>query len=141
MQVKAQMYISASVNDIFEAFADPVKIAKFWFDGGSSARWAAGETIQLISKTYNASIPIKVIEAEGNHIKYTWGESAGAREVDITIESHGDKSLVVVVERGFVDGDIYNMLRNKGGWVNMLTCLKAYLEDGITTLHSALVED
>jgi hypothetical protein len=51
---------------------------------------------------------------------------------------------VEVNEEGFDehDGDLIpKLVGNKEGWVYALTCLKGYLEYGITQLRAALVKD
>jgi len=135
-----KMNISKQAHDVFEAFVDPSKIGNFWFSS-SSERWEAGETITLKYDEYNAQVEIEIVEIEDDYkIVFIGGED---HRVTITLQPLNDESTVVeVVEEGFSEEDeqvIAKMLDNKEGWVYMLTCLKGYLEHGVS-LRASLVK-
>jgi uncharacterized protein YndB with AHSA1/START domain len=146
--------VNRSAEDVFEAFVDPVKIGNFWFSS-SSERWSAGRAITLRYDEYNAEGAIRVLEIETNRkIVFRWGADGGGEGHVVTItltesksgnaDNAGDVSTVVTVdETGFDERDeqlLPLMLDNKEGWVYALTCLKAYLEFGVTHLRAGLVK-
>jgi uncharacterized protein YndB with AHSA1/START domain len=143
--------INRPAEDVFEAFIDPAKIGNFWFSS-SSERWASGRTITLRYDEYNAEGDIRVLEMETNRkIIFRWGAEVDGvgHVVIITLEESGTgvageaSTVVSVEEAGFDECDdqlLPLMLDNKEGWVYALTCLKAYLEFGVTRLRSGLVK-
>jgi uncharacterized protein YndB with AHSA1/START domain len=136
-----KMKILKPANELFEAFVDPSKIGNFWFSS-SSKRWEQGKTITLRYDEYDAEGDIKVIEIVVNKkIVFEWGEG---HLVTITLsESNNASTIIEVNEEGFNENNdqlISILLDNKEGWVYALTCLKGYLEFGITKLRAGLVK-
>lgn len=140
----SNMKIYKPAHEVFEAFVDPAKIGNFWFSS-SSARWELGKTIKLRYEEYDADGEITVTEIV-NHEKivFEWNYGEDVHTVTIMLtEPEAGSTVVEIVEEGFKDsgeGWIELLIGNKEGWVYMLTCLKAYMEFGITTLRAALVK-
>ncbi|MFB7141085.1 SRPBCC domain-containing protein [Gottfriedia sp. NPDC056225] len=131
-------------EDIFEAIVDPAKIGNFWFSS-SSERWEEGKVITLKYDLYNAEGKIKIIEVEANKkIAFAWGPTDEGNIVTITLnEQDQDSTVIEVVEEGFNESDaqyVHHLIDNKEGWVFMLSCLKCYLEFGVTRLRGGLVK-
>ncbi|QKE73673.1 hypothetical protein HPK19_13035 [Arthrobacter citreus] len=131
-------------EDIFEAIVDPAKIGNFWFSS-SSERWEEGKVITLKYDLYNAEGKIKIIEVEANKkIVFAWGPTDEGNIVTITLnEQDQDSTVIEVVEEGFNESDaqyVHHLIDNKEGWVFMLSCLKCYLEFGVTKLRGGLVK-
>lgn len=138
------MKIFKPANEVFEAFVDPSKIGNFWFSS-SSERWEQGKAITLRYDEYNAEGVIKVLEIiENEKIVFSWGESEASHIVTITLKESAEMSTIVEVEEeGFKEDApelIAHLIDNKEGWVYMLSCLKGYLEYGVTGLRAALVK-
>jgi len=138
-----KMKILKPAHDVFEAIVDPAKIGNFWFSS-SSARWEPGKTIKLRYEEYNAEGEIAVTEIVDNKkIVFEWNYGEDVHTVTLTLtEPEPGSTIVEIVEDGFKengDGWIALLVGNKEGWVYMLTCLKGYLEHGITTLRAGLV--
>ncbi|WP_342431551.1 SRPBCC family protein [Neobacillus sp. FSL H8-0543] len=134
-----KLKILKPTNDVFEAFVDPSKIGKFWFSS-SSERWEQGKKITLKYDEYDYQGDIEVLEIELNK-KIVFNGNGNI--VTITLEEADNSSTIIeVIEEGFKEDDeelISHILDNKEGWVYMLTCLKGYLEYGVT-LRGALVK-
>ncbi len=131
-------------SDVFEAFVDPAKIGNFWFTS-SSERWEQGKTVTLKYDEYNAQVDIEVMAVEINKkIVFRWGANGEGHIVTISLKELGNSSThIEVTEEGFKENDddlVSQMIDNKEGWVYMLTCLKGYLEFGITELRSGIVK-
>ncbi|MGZ4159503.1 MAG: SRPBCC family protein [Neobacillus sp.] len=136
--------IAKPTHEVFEAIVDPVKISNYWFSS-ASARWEQGKTITLRYDEYNAKVEIKVLEIEANKkIVFQWGASGEGNVVTITLnELDTTSTLIEVNEEGFDESDdnlLATLLDNKEGWVYMLTCLKGYLEFGVTNLRAGIVK-
>ncbi|CAG7651298.1 hypothetical protein PAESOLCIP111_06287 [Paenibacillus solanacearum] len=141
----SNMRIYKPAHEVFEAIVDPVQIGNFWFSS-SSARWEQGKTVTLKYDEYGAEGDIRVIEiVEDRKIVFEWDYGAAAHVVTMTLNEANDGSTVIEVnEEGFDETDehlIELLIGNKEGWVYMLTCLKAYLEFGVTTLRAGLVKE
>jgi len=76
-------------------------------------------------------------------IMFVWGEEHGqVTMVTITLEELQGETIITVVESGFNAHDpeiMAKMMGQKEGWVYMLTCLKGYLENGISSLRASLI--
>jgi len=142
--VTTKLKIKKPINEVFEAFVDPVKIGNFWFSS-SSERWKEGKLITLRYDEYGAEGTIKVLEVERNkRIVFSWGaESNEETIVIITLkELEQVGTIIEVSESGFNEEDteiVSKMLGQKEGWVYTLTCLKAYLENGVRNLRASLI--
>ncbi len=135
--------IHSAPREVYEAFADPQKIGNFWF-GASSGRWEPGtEVILTYPEMEGIAVPIRVTEMiPGEKIVYLWGEEAQERQVTISIHpaEDGGEVLVRVTEGPWPEefSALNEILQNKEGWVFMLTCLKAWLENGVSSLRMGI---
>ncbi|GIN86284.1 ATPase [Heyndrickxia sporothermodurans] len=138
-QITTKFKIVKPASDVFEAIVDPQKMSNYWFSSGSG-RMAQGQTITWRYDEYNAEVDITVLEVEENKkIKFSWGETTVTM---IIKELDQMSSIIEVSESGFKEDDpelINKMLGQKEGWVYVLTCLKAYLENGINNLRASLI--
>ena len=143
-QVTTKFKINKPTNEVYEAIVDPVKIGNFWFSS-SSERWEQGKSVTLRYDEYGAKGVINVLEAvENKRIVFSWGgESDEETVVTITLKELDKTSTIIEVNESGLnedDPEIFNkMLGQKEGWVYMLTCLKGYLENGISDLRASLI--
>lgn len=145
MNNQTKITIHRPAADVFEAFVSPSEIGGFWFSS-SSARWEQGKLITLKYDEYGAQGDIRILElVEHRKIVFRWGDGDEGHVVTIVLKNANPTSTIVeVMEAGFDDTDdqiISDLLDNKEGWVYMLTCLKGYLEFGVTQLRASLVKD
>jgi uncharacterized protein YndB with AHSA1/START domain len=139
-----KMKILKPAHEIFEAIVDPVKIGNYWFTS-SSERWEAGKAITLRYEEYNAEGVMQVVEViENQKIVFQWGAPEEIHTITFILnEIDSSTTILEVNEEGFLQDDpqlLAKMLDNKEGWVYMLSCLKAYLETGMTTLRASLIK-
>ncbi|RNB84752.1 hypothetical protein EDM56_21560 [Brevibacillus fluminis] len=137
------MKIAKPATDVFEAFVNPENMAHYWFTSGSG-RWEQGKTITLRYEEYNAQLDITILEIEENKkIVYQWGGAGEQTVVTIAFDEAADATTIVdVSEDGWKENDpalLDKLLGNKEGWVYVLTCLKGFLEYGVS-LRGALVK-
>ncbi|SDQ79974.1 Uncharacterized conserved protein YndB, AHSA1/START domain [Virgibacillus subterraneus] len=143
-QVTTKMKIRKSVNEVFEAIVDPVKIGNYWFSS-SSERWEQGKSVTLRYDEYEAEGVINILEVEeSKKIVFSWGAEHGEESVvTITLKKLDDKSTIIeVTESGLREDDpeiVNKMIGQKEGWVYMLSCLKGYLEYGVKDLRASLI--
>ncbi|MEL4026715.1 SRPBCC family protein [Lysinibacillus endophyticus] len=136
-----KMSIFKSASEVFEAFVDPAKIGHFWFSS-SSERWEQGKTITLRYEEYDYQGQIRILQVVPNQ-KIVFDDETNHIVTIELIEQAPSHTIIEITEEGFQDNDpdlLEQLIDNKEGWVYMMTCLKAYLEFGITQLRSALVK-
>ncbi|MGB5946344.1 SRPBCC family protein [Paenisporosarcina sp.] len=143
IQVNTKLKIAKPVNEVFEALVDPTQMANYWFSSGSG-RLEQDKTITWRYEEYNAEVELTVVEIQDNKkIVFKWGAPGDEHVVTITLNELNHTTTVIEVnEKGWNESDedlINNLLGNKEGWVYMLTCLKAYLENGSSNLRAAIV--
>ena len=141
-QITTKLKIRKPAHEVYEAIVDPKKMANYWFSSGT-ARLEQGKTITWRYDEYNAEGVIHVLEVEENKkIVFSWGAYGQETVVTITCKMLDNSSTIIQVqEAGLKEDDpelINKMLGQKEGWVYMLTCLKAYLENEVTTLRASL---
>ncbi|KQU19448.1 hypothetical protein ASG65_23915 [Bacillus sp. Leaf13] len=142
-QVTTKFKILKPVNEVFEAIVDPEKMSNYWFSSGTG-RVERGKTITWRYDEYNAEGVINVLEVEEDKkIVFSWGGNGQETVVTITLKELDNTSTIIEVnELGFKEDDpeiINKMIGQKEGWVYMLTCLKGYLENGISNLRASLI--
>ncbi|MGX9136386.1 SRPBCC family protein [Rummeliibacillus sp. JY-2-4R] len=143
MQVTTKLKIAKPVNEVFEAIVDPQKMANYWFSSGSE-RVEKDKRITWKYDEYDAEVTVYVLEVEDNEkIIFKWGSQEEETVVTIAFtHSDNNNTIIEVTESGFKEGGtkiLNKMIGQKEGWVYMLTCLKAYLENGINNLRASLV--
>ena len=136
--ITTKMKINKLVSEVFEAIVDPEQMSGYWFSSGTS-RVEQGKTITWKYEEYGAEGDINVLLVnENKEIVFSWGETT----VKMTFLETDGSTIIEVTESGLKadDPEIVNkMLGQKEGWVYMLTCLKGYVENDITTLRASLV--
>ncbi|WP_410982344.1 SRPBCC family protein [Bacillus cereus] len=142
-QVTTKFKICKPANEIFEAIVDPEKMSNYWFSSGTE-RLEQDKTITWRYDEYNAEVVIRVLEIEENKkIVFSWGGYGEETVVTITLsELDHTSTMIEVNESGLKEDDpeiINKMMGQKEGWVYVLTCLKGYLENGISNLRASLI--
>ena len=140
--LKSKMKILKPVSEVFDAFVNPEKIGNFWFTT-SSCKWETGKTVTLTYDEYTAEFDIFIVETvPEKKIVFEWGSDDEKRTNTILFEALDDSSTVVTaLEEGWKENENLTdeLLKNKEGWVYMLVCLKAYLENDVNILRSGLI--
>ncbi|MBB4826748.1 uncharacterized protein YndB with AHSA1/START domain [Sporosarcina luteola] len=141
--IRTKMKIQKPAKDVFYAIVDPNQMSLYWFSSGTH-QMETGKTITWKYEEYNAEgkVHVKKLE-EARQIVFSWGEEGQETVVTFQLEELDDQATLVSVEEAGLRPDdphiLPKMLGQKEGWVYMLTCLKGYLENGITTLRASLV--
>ncbi len=138
--------IARPVEDVFEAVANPEKLSAFFTTGGAKGRIETGATVHWEFHDFPGAFPVRVVEVEKNRrIIFQWEASDTAAEpggeagryltqVTMRFEALEDgRTLVSIAEEGWrqTPEGLQSTLGNKGGWMQMLCCMKAWLEHGI----------
>lgn len=141
-EITSKMKLEKPANEVFDALVNPEKIGKFWFSS-SSGKIEEGKRIIWVYQEYNAEVPIRVVKVEENtKIVFTWGEGVDETTVTFFLREENGSTILEVTESGFNRNNpeiVRILLGQKEGWMYMLTCLKGYLENDISTLRGSLI--
>lgn len=137
MELKANvsLQINKSAAEVFQAIVTPEKMCSY-FTTTASAPMEAGSTVIWTWSDAGAECEVKVVEViENEKIVYKWsvmGTEGSTVEMTLKSESN-NRTFVNVVETGWpLDEKGAAMLAQQtGGWMNMLCCLKAFVEFNI----------
>lgn len=141
LRFKVHMKIQKPVAEVFDAVYDPKKLSGYFTSGGASAPLREGTTVEWTfadspESTY-PPFPVLVKRVEPNRrIVLEWAASDGAynTRVEMTFEPLGrSDTLVSISESGWrpTPAGQRSSYGNCGGWMQMLCCLKGYVQYGI----------
>jgi len=130
---EAEIRTTASPEQVYEAWADPEKIAQ-WFVDRAEGKAEPGGTITWFFDKFNYTIPYEVLHAEpGKRFTIRWnpppGMNAGIH--DVTITKEGGVTVMRMIESGFREGAAWDeeYEGTASGWHMALAVLKHYLEN------------
>jgi uncharacterized protein YndB with AHSA1/START domain len=138
--IKVALQIQKSVNEVFEAIVDPVKMSNYFISEGSG-RMETGKTIRWKFPEFDIEFPVKIGRIEKDkYISFTWEIDGKELLVELMLESKGADDTLVTITEGKRENNnegIKWLSGNTEGWANFLACLKAYLEYGINLRKGA----
>ena len=130
----ARMIVHCPALDVYEAFANPAIMTKFWFpkasgrlEEGREVKWYVGTDADAFE------IIVHVKAAQKPHLlQIQWGDGDSFTDVRWEFESKGESETVVrICESGFSGGQnevIQKALVSTGGFNQVITAAKALLE-------------
>ena len=144
MKTDFQVYmkILKPASEVYEAIVDPKKLSVY-FIGKSSGRMQEGSTVYWNFTEHPGDVPIEVTKLVPNElIRFNWNgdDFTYKTQVEITLKAiAADITLISISETGWKQDDkgTKSSYRNCGGWMNMICCLKAYIEYGINLRKGA----
>ena len=127
--VDVNMLVRRPAAEVYEAFADPDKIRRFWL-AGSSGRLETGAKVHWTFKVAGAEADVEVVEADpGRLLDLRWDDGQPLR---FTFEARGSKTLAGVRVTDFAgDEPAAVATETMSGFTLVLASLKVYLEHGI----------
>lgn len=134
LQVEVEKKISKPIHEVFEAIVDPEKMTNY-FISSASGRLEEGKTIIWKWDDVGAELPITVKKVDKNNfISFLWSASGVETTVEIKLKPLDETTTLIMVREDGWESD-ENGIKRYGqqthGWVDMVTCLQAYLEFGI----------
>ena len=130
---EAPMLIRKPVDEVFEAFINPVITKNFWFTKGSD-RLEVDKKITWEWEMYNISTTVVAKEIlRDQKIVFEWDNTTKTVEIHFK-ELDDDSTFVTITESGFSQkGDelIAAIKDSTGGFTTVLDGLKAFMEHRI----------
>ncbi len=126
--VEVDMLIRRPAREVWEAFADPDQIRRFWL-ARSTGRLETGAVVTWTFKIAGAETDVTVVEARpGELLDLRWG----SQPLWISFADRGDSTLVTVRVTEF-RGDTpgATAVETMSGFTLVLASLKMWLEHGI----------
>ncbi|WP_423410143.1 SRPBCC domain-containing protein [Heyndrickxia sp. MSNUG] len=144
LTVNVEKIISRDCDDVFEAIYNPAQMRHYFISSGSG-KLEAGKEVIWRWEDVGAELAIKVLQAdkERKTIEFHWDASGSETKVQIILEQAGKKTVVKIHETGWESNEegIQRYGQQIQGWVDMVTCMKAYLEFGINLRAGKVVEE
>lgn len=128
-EVDVDMLIRRPPREVWNAFADPDQIRRFWL-AESSGPLVTGAVVRWRFKVADAVTDVRVARAEpGELLDLRWDSE---QPLLITFRSRGDGTLVRIRVTDFPgDTPAANAVESMSGFTLVLASLKIYLEHGI----------
>lgn len=144
--------IAKPVREVFEAVVEPKQLSRYFTTGGAKGRLETGAVVTWDFHDFPGPFPVKVVKVEQDkEIVLLWEASEGVPEemgLDLgEIQGAGYDTEVRIAFTGLDDGGTMVSITESGwretaaglrasygnccGWMQMLACMKAYLEYGI----------
>jgi uncharacterized protein YndB with AHSA1/START domain len=130
--------IARPVADVFEAVVNPQQLSSYFTTGGASAPLAEGATVLWKFGDHPGEFPVRVSRLIRNErIEFSWDAEEGGYQTQVvmTFEPLTDGTTLVRVAEGFwreSPTGLKSSYLNCSGWTQMLCCLKAWAEHGIS---------
>ena len=141
-EIKTGIQIAKPAAEVYEAIADPDKMANYFIANGSGRLDGEKEVIWKFPE-FDMEFSVKGVNAKpGKFISFEWEGAPGMQTVvEIALEpaKHGTGTVMFVYERGPENNEagIKWLKSNSEGWANFSACLKAWLEYGINLRKGA----
>jgi len=128
--LRFDLRVKAAPRQVWEAWAEPAKIAQ-WFSDDARGDVRAGGTLTLIFRRFGMEIPYTVVEADPGRKLVLFGSLGGrSGTLEITIRAEGNETVLELMNSGFREGadwdEEYEGVRS--GWTIALQILRRYVE-------------
>jgi uncharacterized protein YndB with AHSA1/START domain len=130
-QMRIEVGIAADARKVWEAWADPARIAQ-WFVDEAEGEAKTGATVRWTFRDFGVAAPYEVKDAVPGE-RYALGGQLPGRPpflLEIRLERGGGETVVTLVNSGFLEGaqwdEEYEGIAS--GWALALRLLKEYVE-------------
>ncbi len=100
LEIKVALQIQKSVNEVFEAIVDPVKMSNY-FISKSTGRMEEGKEVKWQFPEFDMEFPVRVARIDKNkYISFNWDMDSVELLVEMTFSPKGrDSTLVTITEK------------------------------------------
>lgn len=137
-----QAKILQPIDEVFDSVYNPRKLSSYFTTGGASGAMDAGQTVIWEFDDFPGPFPVTIKEMKKNEkLSFYWPASDGAggdanykTTVEISFKAIDNSTTQVkIVETGWNEDEasLKAAVSNAQGWMQVICCLKAYVEYGI----------
>lgn len=130
-ELRLSNLIEAPPDRIFAAFTDPAPL-DHWSTGGVPRGKAHVEP--KVGGTFSIGWddgPDRILEYEPDRrIVLRWPRSHGDLRVEFILEPKSSGTAIYLLSTGYREGEASEILYHRGGWSDLLVCLKNFIEGG-----------
>jgi uncharacterized protein YndB with AHSA1/START domain len=138
MELKFQVLgrIAKPVDEVFDAVYNPQKLSGYFTTGGASAPLDEGTTVTWDFADFPGAFPVHVRKVDPDRLivlEWSGGADDESTEVRIEFEPLDAESTMVRISEGTwpeTQENLERSYRNCEGWMQMIACMKVYLEHG-----------
>ncbi len=137
LKFQVQARIQKPVEEVFDGVYNPARITQYFATESSSGSLSEGSQVIWRFADYPHDVHLSVKKVVPNQlIAFEWEAADGGynTRVEIRFEALGSsETLVKISESAWKENQcgLDSSYQNCQGWMNMVSCLKAYLEYGI----------
>lgn len=134
LQAKASIQITKTLQEVFEAIANPKQMSNYFISFGSDRIEEEGKEVMWGFPEFSETFPIRIGKVVKNEfLSFYWEVNDKEHLVEIKLSPYKDSTIVSVTETGEenTEAGIKWLKENTEGWANFLACLKAWVEYGI----------
>ncbi len=123
--------------DVFAAVTDPMELSAYFTTGGSSGPLREGDTVRWKFAGFDGEYPVKVTKlVPDERIEFSWETNSGGYDTQVVMSFEAidaGTTLVRIAESGWQEtpAGLEDSYGNCSGWMQMLCCLKAWVEHRI----------
>lgn len=127
--VRKEIAIDATPEEVWEAWAEPEEIAR-WFVDRAEGRMEAGATVTWIFETFGYRLPIEVYEAVRGRTLVFGGDPPGRPPSlqEVHVRQEGGSTVLRLANSGFAEEDEEGRAGVDSGWEMALATLKHQIE-------------
>ena len=142
LKFKVFAHVSRSVEEVFEAVADPGQLSAYFTTGGAEGRLETGATVRWDFADFPGALPVEVAEVvENERIVLRWEANEPHLDAPYTTRvtmtfnplDGNTRTKVEIAEEGWreTQGGLDAAFGNCIGWAQMLAALKGWVEHRI----------
>jgi uncharacterized protein YndB with AHSA1/START domain len=139
MELKFQVHgrIAKPVSEVFDAVYNPEKLSGYFTTGGASAPLDEGATVTWDFADFPGAFPVHVRKVDPERLialEWEGDEDGSTTEVRMEFEPLDAGSTMVRISEGTFPETQEGLDRSYGncmGWMQMIACMKMFLEHGI----------
>jgi uncharacterized protein YndB with AHSA1/START domain len=139
LKFQVQAKIARPLAGVFDAVYNPDTLSKYFTTGGASGPLEEGKRVIWRFADYPEDVPVEVKKVVPDElIVYQWDAADSPPAYKTTVEMSFEAldpggTKVTVIESGWRETQegLNSSYMNCQGWMNMLACLKAWLEHGV----------
>lgn len=130
-ELRLSNLIEATPERIFAAFTDPVQLDHWSTGGVPNGKARVDPRAGGVYSMGWEDGPDRILEYEpGRRIVLRWPRTQGDLRIDFSLEPKSSGTAIYLSSTGYGEKETAEVLYHRGGWSDLLVCLKNFIEGG-----------